>query len=35
LAASFPTVIGRGGMVLTDALEQAGLQPVLIQPRTG
>jgi len=35
LAASFPTVIAHGGALLTDALEQAGMQPPLMHPRTG
>jgi hypothetical protein len=35
LAASFPTVIAHGGTLLTDALEQAGMQPPLTHPRIG
>jgi len=35
LAASFPTVIAHSGAMLTDALEQAGMQPPLMHPRTG
>jgi hypothetical protein len=35
LAASFPTVIAHGGALLTDALEQAAMQPPLMHPRTG
>ena len=35
LAASFPAAIGRGGTLITDALERAGLEPLLARPHTG
>jgi hypothetical protein len=35
LAASFPAAVGQGGTLITEALEQAGLQPLLARPHTG
>jgi hypothetical protein len=35
LAASFPAAIGHGGVLITDGVEQAGLQPLFTHPLQG
>jgi fibronectin-binding autotransporter adhesin len=35
LAASFPAAVGYGGVLITETLAQAGLQPLLAHPHTG